>query len=133
MDVKAQQSGNIAQHNVYLSVAITVHNHTKQTISLFGSCQQEAIVVSLTLETPAGSTIELTGSPNCILGTSYHLQPDISAYNAHIYVQKYNIFSFDSRWQAGTYVVAAEVSDWRTPTASGPHGSAVGHTSITLI
>lgn len=127
----AQQVGSIAQHNLVLTVDVTVSNHTNQAIWLLGSCEREPIIVSLAPQGAPGPGVQLTGAPNCIIGTSYDLQPGVAADGSHTYTQRLSIFSWADDWQAGAYVLTASLPAWHQK-KSGIAGSATGQMTITL-
>lgn len=130
--VARQTSGSVAQRNVVLTAHITVTNRTDHPVSLYGTCQQEAIVASLAPQNTQGAPIELVGSPNCPIVTGADLQPAIAPYNAHIYTRIYELFGFASGWQAGIYIFTVVVPAWHQDMASGLGGSATGQTTLTL-
>ncbi|HEX8733597.1 MAG TPA: hypothetical protein VF725_16215 [Ktedonobacterales bacterium] len=128
----ARQSGSIAERDLVLTVAITVENHTSQPVSLYGSCQRQAILISLTPQGSSQPPLQLGDGDSCPIVTGGDLRPATPANSAHTYTQTLALFSFSPDWTPGAYTMRATIPAWSQPGATGLGGSASGETMITL-
>lgn len=102
-----QTSGSIRQHNLVLTVRVSVFNYTDQEIVLAGDCHYQPIGIVLSLRGSNEPPTDISSTVlNCSPGvTNYILQPTIAAHSVQTYARVEPIFSYRDDWQAGVYVV----------------------------
>jgi Na+-transporting methylmalonyl-CoA/oxaloacetate decarboxylase gamma subunit len=137
LDLNVSVRGTAAQHDVQVSMQVTVHNRNPFPIGIAGECSNPPIRITIS-NTASGFFYQSIEAPVCPNASASDLRPAVPAGGAHIWTYTYG-YAGETDLVAGTYKVTADIHHWHAGTIEQqftpnppPWGTATATTAVSV-